>query len=162
MTDENLSPPEIPRNCGNCACAELKTHPVVAGATQLFCRLETPQYARIRVTVPMMRRGELLVDREKRPRTEEVEQDAWLYKPTREDLVCFSGWRPFGSLPGALNDESLDKYMGLMKSLFGDMWPKSDVGELFTDPLPPGREDTRLEPTSDIPIRPVDDPPQEG
>lgn len=88
------------RNCGNCACSVLLNDTSRPGATQLFCRLEPPMASQVRIEVPRMRDGKQVIGRDGKPVTEHATAWAMLHKPTDAAAVCYSGWRPVGSLPG--------------------------------------------------------------
>lgn len=80
--------PEPERNCGNCACGFLAKHPQEIGRTQLLCRRNGPML--------LQQRGRLASG-------EEVSGMSLSYAPTDASLVCYDGWRPQGTLPGAGN-----------------------------------------------------------
>lgn len=90
------------RTCANCACHHLQEMNNNSLQKQSFCRRNTPAYGVAEVEVPRLdkdknptkgRDGKLIMER--------AQQGMYLYPPTLPTLVCYDGWRPMGSLPGA-------------------------------------------------------------
>jgi len=82
---ENQPEPAPDRRCENCACAVLVKHPVELNRTQLLCRKEPP----------------MIVHQEAEVGGQRMRAMQLTYRPTSAELVCFDGWRPIGTLPGA-------------------------------------------------------------
>jgi hypothetical protein len=89
------------RNCANCACSFIQENSQNKLEKQMFCRRNTPMAAEVAVDKPRLINGQVDIDkRTGKPMMVRVKDIAYLYAPTREDMVCFDGWRPMGTEPG--------------------------------------------------------------
>jgi hypothetical protein len=122
MTTNELEP----RTCANCAChamQEDKSNPL---QTQMFCRRDTPMAQQMRVQRPTIRDGKPVMMKADptKPLMNDVTEIVFMYRPTLPGLVCFDGWRPFGTAPGRPMD-STDGMLSIMKRLHADLIAQS-------------------------------------
>jgi hypothetical protein len=106
MTNPNISAPPVKRTCSNCACFARAmpdgsvVEPDSSAQGMLVCRRDTPAARLGAKEIPVMLDGKPVIDRG-RPRMERVQVVEIGYKPVIEEGVCFDGWRPLTTLPGA-------------------------------------------------------------
>ena len=103
---------EETRTCSNCACHawhDKKTGQKVEGGAVdavIMCHRNPPQGRPMRVQQPVMTMVDghprAVKDAKGHPRVHEVEMIVMGYHAVGPEEVCYDGWRPLGTLPGAL------------------------------------------------------------
>jgi len=110
------------RTCQNCACfARMRPDGSITDdeTAQPVCRRTPPGGRLARVEVPVIHNGEPVLDKFQRPRMEAREVLQIGYSPTAPDAVCYDGWRPLGTAPGARWE--LDVMMADFEPMFAQL-----------------------------------------
>lgn len=92
------------RTCANCACSFVQE---ANRQKQMFCRLNPAVAKMVRTEVPRIIKGQPQM-RDGKPVMEPGEMLGFMFSPTLENLVCYDGWRPIGTLPGDFSYRSSD------------------------------------------------------